>query len=1004
MIQQNGDVLRILNDFRNKMRDLDILISESKIKNIYNLYTKSDLSIDEFRKKIYDRFKKYKEKYKIAQSVEENPDNKDLLDIDFNKKGITLNHQDIDILSIIACESYDELIELSQKISILDIDEGYLKTYISLDEAKRFVYQCYIDSLVGKNEFFVNKNLKTKAKINLLLKKGILDENEAKELVSIISTGTNIDEMVSRVYQMFGEKAEDIFKIFNSRIVSKSGVKESTWNLYNCMYERIKEFDTFTLDDIIKYNAVTLLNGKTDYENFTRALELAKKFNKKVRLNTLFFYMDFPERYKNKSKEEIKEYLRKYVINLCSYIKENGYEDQIESIDALNELINRFASKVGNEFDLRGTYKDNSDNFAGGWLNYLSLEDVLDVLADAKKILPNTKFIYNEVYLFNDKKYEVFSKILDKIKEYEKTHDIKIIDGIGEQLHIDSSTDIPKIDAFLQKLRENHMKIDITEFDLFVMPSEKYLVPIQLEELRQAKINELYEVLSKYPDVIDGFTIWSKTDDMDHNLSRVNENKIKFKEKLIPNLHGGYFDMEFNTKRDSLMSNLSVINGPAIQKFNYHTHTKRCGHGSNALDEDYVIEAIKKRMKSFGFTEHCPSPKIEYDEINERLSNGDLDEYISSIRKLNINYPEIDVLVGLEAEYAESIRLHLTDLRKKVDYMILGQHEVIFDGEVVNPNNNPEYPLLYARSVINALNSGIFDIVAHPDYFLIYRDTCEDINTYNKFMNNAIAAANMIGRKCEELKIPLEINLDSITRVEQDNYKDGEHSFTHPIFFNELTKYNVKFIYGCDAHRPKAIKNINENILRAETILKTSDMSFVDENYNPVKDRNPELDQMLLLTEMNSYSYETYMLIKLIERLIGDYLPVDLDLKIMDGIEGVILKHQNESKKESQKRFEELINVSEDHFISDEERDRKISNNLKYMESFGNVTTNRINLLQKLKQLVVDASVLGCYTIEDYLIVLKELIEKEVNKNEDIIKRSEQNIDNYLKNKHQRKY
>ena len=42
--------------------------------------------------------------------------------------------------------------------------------------------------------------------------------------------------------------------------------------------------------------------------------------------------------------------------------------------------------------------------------------------------------------------------------------------------------------------------------------------------------------------------------------------------------------------------------------------------------------------------------------------------------------------------------------------------------------------------------------------------------------------------------------------------------------------------------------------------------------------------------------------------------------------------------------------------------------------------------------------------VEDYLIVLKELIEKEVNKNEDIIKRSEQNIDNYLKNKHQRKY
>ena len=98
-------------------------------------------------------------------------------------------------------------------------------------------------------------------------------------------------------------------------------------------------------------------------------------------------------------------------------------------------------------------------------------------------------------------------------------------------------------------------------------------------------------------------------------------------------------------------------------------------------------------------------------------------------------------------------------------------------------------------------------------------------------MNNAIAAANMIGRKCEELKIPLEINLDSITRVEQDNYKDGEHSFTHPTFFNELTKYNVKFIYGCDAHRPKAIKNINENIKKYIIYYSLGDLQV----YYPVR-------------------------------------------------------------------------------------------------------------------------------------------------------------------------
>lgn len=996
MLQQSGDALRILNDFRNKMKELNIFISETEIRNWYNLYTKSDLSLDDFRKKVYDRFKKYKEKYKIAEAVENNPDNKDLLDIDFNLKGITLNHQDIDILSIIACESYEELIDLARNIIILNVDETYIRSYVSLEDAKKFVFECYKNALLNKTDCFINKNLKTKAKINLLLEKNILNEEEVNKLGQIISNGKDIDEMVIEVYRTFGPlKSNEIFEVLNSRIVSKSGVKESTWNVYTSMYECIQMFDTFTLDDIIKYNAVTLLNGHTNYDTFERALKLAKKFNKKVRLNTLFFYMDFPDRYKNKPKEEIKEHLRKYIIDLCLFIKENGYEDSIESIDALNELLNRFSSKVGNEFDLRGTTKDTSDNMTGGWLNYLSLEDVLGILADAKKILPNTKFIYNEVNLFNDKKYDVFMNVLDRIRRYEEIHNIKIIDGIGEQLHIDASLDLTKIDNMLTKLEEAGMHIDITEFDMYVNPTEKYLVPIQLEEVRQAKINELYEILLKHKDIIDGFTLWSKTDDMDHNLSRTNENKIKFKDKLVPNLHGGYFDMEFNTKRDSLVSNLNIINGPSMQKFNFHTHTNRCGFGSNAKDDDYVLTAIKKGMTSFGFTEHAPSPRIEYDEVNQRLSNEGAIEYVNSINKLKRDYPELDLYVGYEAGYSEALRLHLINLRKQVDYMILGQHDVIIDGKVVDPHNNPEYPILYAKSIIDALNSGVFDIVAHPDYFMVYRDSFEDFESHSKFMDNAVIAANMIGRKCEELKIPLEINLDSITRVEQDNYKDGEHAFTHPTFYDELLKYDVRFIYGADAHKPKGIKDMNENILRAETILKTTEMTFVPEDYNPVKYRNPELDQKLLLAEMNSYSYETLMLIGLLDRITNDSTIVDLDLKIIEKIDVLISDMQKTSKAESEKKFEELLNVAEDHFISDEERDKRLNGNLKYMETFGNVTNARINLLYRLKQLVNLASTMGCLTREDYLIIVKELIEKDVNKNEEIQQRCDDNIEKY---------
>ena len=997
MLLQSGEALRILNDFRNKMREIDIIISEAEIKNWYSLYLKSEMPIDELRKKVYEKTKKYREMYFNTQKVEKNENNKDLLDINFKTTGITLNHQDIDILSIVSCNSLDELLNLSKSIINLDIDESYLKSYKDLEEAKKYVYECYVNSLSHKYECLVNPSIKTKAKINLLLKKNILNEEEVKELTQIITDCSNVDDIVNKVYELYDkEKAEKIFEIFNARVISKSGVKESSWNVYTSMYNKISEFDTFTLDDIIKYNAVTLLNNTFKFDGFERALKLANSFDKKVRLNSIFFYMDFPDRYKNKSKEEIKELLRKYIISLCSFIKENGYESTVESIDALNEIINRFASKVGNPYDLRGTYKDNSDNLAGGWLNYVSLEDVLDILSEAKSILPNTNFVYNEVNLFDDKKYDVFMSVIDRIKKYEKEHNVKIIDSIGEQLHIDTSIDVSKIDRLLNKLKENNMHINITEFDMYVNPVEKYVVPIQLEEIRQAKMNELYDVLNKYRDIIDSFTIWSKTDDMDHNLGRVNENKIRFKEKLISNIHGGYFDMEFNTKRDSLVSNINLINGPAIQRFNYHTHTNRCGNDSTAKDQDYIIQALKKGMTSFGFTEHAPSPRIEYDEINERLSNDATPEYINSIKKLNKEFPDIKVYVGFEAGYSEALRLHLVNLRKQVDYMMLGQHDVIVDGEVVDPIDNPEYPLIYAKSIVDALDSGIFDIVAHPDYFMIYRDTCRDSRTHMEFMTNAEKAADIIGRKCEELDIPLEINLDSITRVENDKFYDGEHSFTHPRFYNELLKYDVRFLYGCDAHRPKSIKDINENIIRTDTILKTSEMQFVPDDYNPIKYRNPELDQRLLLSEYNSYSYETYMLMRLLEKITKEYTAVDLDLKMLDKVEGLIEEAKRTSKIESHKKFEELLNVAEDHFISDQEREKRINNNLKYMESFGTVTNNRISLLYKLKHFIVNASALGCYSREDYLIVCKELMEKEFNDNEETIKRSDDNIKKYI--------
>ena len=63
-----------------------------------------------------------------------------------------------------------------------------------------------------------------------------------------------------------------------------------------------------------------------------------------------------------------------------------------------------------------------------------------------------------------------------------------------------------------------------------------------------------------------------------------------------------------------------------MQKFNYHTHTYRCGHADiDMTDEEYILEYIKMGFKKVAFTDHCPQNidkrkdvRMEYSEKEEK--------------------------------------------------------------------------------------------------------------------------------------------------------------------------------------------------------------------------------------------------------------------------------------------------------------------------------------------------------------------------------------------------
>ena len=48
-----------------------------------------------------------------------------------------------------------------------------------------------------------------------------------------------------------------------------------------------------------------------------------------------------------------------------------------------------------------------------------------------------------------------------------------------------------------------------------------------------------------------------------------------------------------------------------MQNFNYHTHTYRCKHADDNLnDEDYVKLFIQEGFKKIAFTDHMPDTSV----------------------------------------------------------------------------------------------------------------------------------------------------------------------------------------------------------------------------------------------------------------------------------------------------------------------------------------------------------------------------------------------------------
>lgn len=223
-------------------------------------------------------------------------------------------------------------------------------------------------------------------------------------------------------------------------------------------------------------------------------------------------------------------------------------------------------------------------------------------------------------------------------------------------------------------------------------------------------------------------------------------------------------------------------------RYNLHTHSFYCGHGSGKLSE-YRETAKELALELLGFSEHCPLPDRRFSK--SRMDNSMMSVYEADSRSQD--GPDLKILTGYECDWSPEYRSYYEDLlfSGRVDYLITGTHFVPSpDGRfrsVFNPGLTAGDLVSYGRYVIGAIESGLFSFVAHPDLYM---------GSYRKWDGEAKALAEDIIAASKDYSVPLEINGNGMLKPAVE----GHYPYPSDPFWLLCRESDVHAVMNTDSH------------------------------------------------------------------------------------------------------------------------------------------------------------------------------------------------------------
>ncbi|NVM44844.1 MAG: histidinol-phosphatase [Candidatus Lokiarchaeota archaeon] len=257
----------------------------------------------------------------------------------------------------------------------------------------------------------------------------------------------------------------------------------------------------------------------------------------------------------------------------------------------------------------------------------------------------------------------------------------------------------------------------------------------------------------------------------------------------------------------------------------YHTHSRRCGHGLGEI-EDYVKSAIVKNLNEIGIADHFPIRAVNQDpELRETLKIASMEveefpRYIKEIKGLKEKYKnKIDIRISTEVGFytpggALSLQKEVLEpFMDDIDYILGGIHDIkwhdspliLLDpslaSEIFGKYGKDKIILEYLNKLIKLVDTTFFDVIAHFDYYrMMYRPN-KPIYSQNIWQKLLDLLDNIKNKG-----MAIEINT-SASRKSLDN------QFPDDKIIKEIIQRKIPLLLGSDAHKPEEVGYMFEETL-----------------------------------------------------------------------------------------------------------------------------------------------------------------------------------------------